>query len=54
MNQQTTLDKLDKQVREDKEGIDLVKQNISGAEAFELAPSHKSSIVTSMYDGMIG
>ena len=54
MNNQTKLTELDKKIPEDKTGIDIVKQNTSGAGAFELAPSHKSSIITSMYDGMIG
>jgi hypothetical protein len=53
-NGTSSLVELDNKNPEDNNGIDIVKQNTSGAGAFELAPSHKSSIITSMYDGMIG
>ena len=54
MNTTSLLFELDKTNPEDNKGIDIVKQNTSGAGAFELVSSHKSSIITSMYDGMIG
>jgi hypothetical protein len=56
INHNTTslLFELDKKNPEDNKGIDIVKQNTLGVGAFELTPSHKSSIITSMYDGMIG